>query len=301
MFSLTGFLLAFASGVFGAAIGAQTAFIFVGFLVIAGVAINVATGNGDFTSTVAFGAWGPHVGGFAAGVAATAFAAKRNKLGEGESGRSVNLAMMGANSFDVLLIGGIFGVLGYVLNILLAMPGGWTDTVALTVFLSGMLSRVLFSSTGLLGKVPAGESRFSPSSSYCWVPWQSSLLQVLVIGLGAGLFGSYLAVSVPNGGMVLGFGISAASLVFIQFGTKVPVTHHITLPAAVATVASGGSILWGAIFGIGGALIGELYARLFNIWGDTHIDPPAGAIATMTSISILFATVGIYSAIPLVF
>ncbi len=39
--------------------------------------------------------------------------------------------------------------------------------------------------------------------------------------------------------VVLGFGMAAASLVFLQFGTQIPVTHHIVLPAAVAAAASG--------------------------------------------------------------
>lgn len=296
MFSIIGLLIAFASGVFGAALGALPAFIFVGFLVLVGVAIQAAGGGGDFFGIAPFGAWGPHVGGFAAGVGAVAYASSKGKH---ETGRDILAGMMGKNSPDVLLVGGVFGVIGYVLNWLFALPGAWTDSIALTVVVSGIIARLAFGKSGLVGEVKEGESRYSPSVAYCWVPWQSKPLQLVMIGLGAGTLSAYLAVTVPNGaGVVLGFGIAAASLVFLQFGTQIPVTHHIVLPAAVAAAASG-SLVWGAIFGIGAAFMGEFMANTFCAWGDTHIDPPASAIWVMTSLSILLSSIGIYQMLPL--
>jgi hypothetical protein len=94
----------------------------------------------------------------------------------------------------------------------------------------------------------------------------------------------------------MGYGFSAVALIFLQFGFSVPVTHHMTLPAAVAAVgitAAGGTqlvaILAGAVAGVLGALLGELFSRLFLIHGDTHIDPPANAIIVM-SVLIIFGT-----------
>ena len=43
----------------------------------------------------------------------------------------------------------------------------------------------------------------------------------------------------------------------------------------------------GAAAGIGGALFGELFSRLFLIHGDTHVDPPAAAIAAMATVIIV--------------
>ncbi len=43
----------------------------------------------------------------------------------------------------------------------------------------------------------------------------------------------------------------------------------------------------GAVAGIAGALLGEIFSRLFLIHGDTHVDPPAFAIFTMTTIVVL--------------
>ncbi|MCB0197924.1 MAG: permease [Anaerolineae bacterium] len=294
--TLIGILVAFASGIFGAAMGALPAFIMVGFLVLAGVAIQAAGGGGDYLGTVAFGAWGPHVGGFASGVAAVAYASSRGKH---ETGRDILAGMMGKNSPDVLLIGGIFGIIGYVLNWLFALPGAWTDTIALSVVVSAIIARFAFGQSGLMGKVPSGASRYSPPEANCWVPWQSKPMQLLMLGLGAGTFSAYLALSLPDGaGVVLGFGMAAASLVFLQFGTQVPVSHHVALPAAVAAAASG-SLLWGMLFGVMAAFVGEFMANTFCSWGDTHIDPPAATIWPMTSLSILLGTLGIYQLVPL--
>lgn len=93
---------------------------------------------------------------------------------------------------------------------------------------------------------------------------------------------------------LIGFGVSASLLALLVVGASVPVTHHMTLPAAVAAgfvAAAGGSVLTivavGALCGVLGALLGELCARLFLIHGDTHVDPPALAIALMTTAIVL--------------
>ena len=65
-----------------------------------------------------------------------------------------------------------------------------------------------------------------------------------MIGLGAGLPSAWAALQLGEaGGGVVGFGIAAASLMFLYAGAKMPVTHHIMLPAAVAALAFG--CLWG--------------------------------------------------------
>lgn len=96
-----------------------------------------------------------------------------------------------------------------------------------------------------------GEKRFKPPLEKAWLPHQFAGLELLVLGLSFGLFSSYLALILgpDHGGVVPGFGISALSLLLFQVGFNIPVTHHITLIAAGATVASGGSLIWGALFG----------------------------------------------------
>lgn len=290
MFNIINFIIAFGGGIFGASLGAVPAFAFVGVLVLVGVAIQAGGGGGDFIGNVAFGYFGPHVGGFAAGVAAAGYAASKGKL---DSGKNVGAGLM-LNRPDVLLVGGVFGLVGYVINWFFSLAGfPWTDTVALTVATSGIIVRLIWGKTGLTGKVAEGKIRYAAFSDH--------LMSNIVLGLGVGLFSAALVVGVGvnNGGASLGFGFSAASLVFAIMGLKIPATHHISLPAAVATVASGG-LMWGAIFGILGALVGEFWGNTLNDFGDTHIDPPAATIATLTSFSLLLGALGIYHLLPLI-
>lgn len=273
-------LASFGGGVFAAAIGTLQAFIFTGFAVIAGVAMAGAGGGDAMLGQVAFGPFlGPHIS-FGGGVAATAYAARRGLM---PSGRDIGVALMGLNRPDVLLIGGLFGVAGYLCERGLAGLGWvpWTDTIAVTVVLSAIVVRLAFGRTGVFGRVAPGGGQFRTSEQARWLAWQESPGQIAAIGAGAGLASAYAAIALgaEGGGAVLGFGIAAASLFFLHAGGSLPVTHHIALPAALAALASG-SIVIGAAFGVFGGLAGECYSRLLLIHGDTHIDPPAAAIGT---------------------
>jgi len=249
----------------------------------------LAAGGGTaILDHVAFGLWAPSAGGFAAGVAAAAYAKTKGKL---EAGNDILTPIFGIGSPDALVVGGVFGIVGYVIVYFLNQIG-WTDTVALGVALSAIIVRLIWGKTGVTGTCPADKNRYGSL--------QSNPMQKIVMGLGAGLAAAYIALQVgpENGGVTLAFCISAASLVFLQTGFSVPVTHQITLPAAVAAAASG-SLLWGAVFGIAGAFASDFFGCFLNEWGDTHIDPPACAIAAMTTVSMVLASIGVYSAIAL--
>lgn len=266
-------LAAFGGGVFAAAIGTLPSFVFTGFLVLVGVGAAASGGGADILSHVAFGpVFGPHIA-FAGGAAATAYAYRRGLI---ESGREITLPLMGLNSPDVLVVGGCFGTLGYLLNVLwqAAGLGPRTDTIAMTVVVSAMIARMAFGRSGLASK------RFTPDETSHWVRHQERPVQCACIGLGMGILSAFMALQIggDRGGDVLGFGIAASSLIFSQFGLRIPVTHHMALPAAAAALASG-DILTGAAFGIVGGLAGEGFSRVFHQHGDTHVDPPAAGIA----------------------
>jgi hypothetical protein len=288
MFDIVSLIIAFGGGILGAALGAVPSFAFVGLLVLVSVAIQAGGGPGDFLGNVAFGAWGPHVGGFATGVAAAGYAASQGKH---DSGKDVVSALFG-KGWDVLLVGGIFGLVGYVINWALSQVGlPWTDTIALTVVLSGVITRLVWGKSGLLGKVADGTTRYKT--------FQNNVGMNIVLGLGVGLLSSFMArvLGAEGAGTVAMFGFSALSLVFAIAGLGIPATHHISLPAAVAFMASG-SLVWGAIFGIMGALMGDFWYCTLNEHGDTHIDQPAATIATLTSLSLILGAIGVYSALP---
>ncbi|MGH3088456.1 MAG: hypothetical protein ACRDSJ_14205, partial [Rubrobacteraceae bacterium] len=242
-FSLALLLAAFAGGLFGAAIGGLPAFNFTGFTVRVGVAMATGGSDFDFITNVAFGpVFGPHIS-FAAGAAAAAFAASRGTL---ENGRDIAAPLAGVKDPLTLVVGGLFGLGGHVFQQLLVGIGvaGFTDSIALTVGVSAIVARLMFGRSGLFGDLtPEARERgiFVPGGERVWLDYQQDFPQAAVLGLGSGLLSAWLVTAFvaanPDyqaAATVLGFGISAASLILLQIGFSCPVTHHMTLPAAVA-------------------------------------------------------------------
>jgi hypothetical protein len=288
-------LAAFAGGAFGAAIGALPAFIFCGVALMVGVAVALAGGGNAVLDVVANGPFfGPHVA-FAGGVAGAAYAARRRQIADG---KDIAFALAEIGRPGPLLIGGLFGVAGQSI-ISLAGPwlDSWTNGIAFTVILLGISARLLFGRSGLFGSVAPGitlRQRFATTAEIAWVPHQSRWSQAAFVGLAAGLIASFVALEIgrllPATGAVavnIGFAISAVSLIFAVVGKGVPVTHHMTLTAAVAATLfanTGVGVLIGGVVGAVAGLLGELLARAFQVHGDTHIDPPGNAIWSLTAL-----------------
>jgi|tagenome__1003787_1003787.scaffolds.fasta_scaffold20923558_3 hypothetical protein len=287
---------ALAGGLFGAAIGGLPAFIFTGFLALVGVAMALMGSQYDFLTNITFGpTFGPHVT-FCGGAAAAAFAARRGKL---ENGRDIATPLAGTADMAVLGVGAAFGLLGYVavqaLGALDFMKTN-TDVIALVVALSNVLARVMFGRTGVLGRLSdeaRRRGRMRTGDDASWVQWQEGWKESLILGGVLGIMAAWLATQaggvphdVARSIVPFGYALSAISLIFLAFDRPVPVTHHMTLMGALGAVVFG-NILWGAVFGILAALVGELFSRLFLIHGDTHIDPPAWAIFPVTTIILV--------------
>jgi len=319
-------IAAAAGGFFGAAIGALQAFIFCGLTVLLGVVGIFGNASAAFISYVPFGpVFGPHIA-FAGGVAAVAYARKRG-LAEG---KDIVTPLITLRQPTVLLVGAVFGMLGYVIHAAIAaIPwfGGHTDSVALTVVVSALIVRFAFGSSGLVtvmsrrksrsGLVgalsaggdsahstpdaevpePTGWARFAPTETNNWVRYQEGFYPNSMLGLFAGGMAAGIAMmivhSIPAAAgvaAIVGFGLSAFSLVFLVLGMSTPVTHHMTLIGGVAAVAFlpivGGNmvaaLIIGAVFGMISAWAAEFFARFWHIHGDSHIDPPASAIWLMT-------------------
>lgn len=294
-FEIVVLVAAFGGGLFGAAVGALPAFVFTGFLTIFGVVLALTGGSDyDILGDVAFGpVFGPHIS-FAGGVAGAAYAKQRGKLGDGTD---IIKPLAGLNAPDVLLVGGVFGAIGYLGQWALSQfLGDFTDVIALMVALSGILVRVVFGQLGVFGTLAddaVTDSRFAPGGEAVWLPFQQDWLQAGAIGLGAGLIASFMSLGILDAfpdatgpANVIGFGIAAATLVFLSLGLDFPVTHHMTISASYAAVASE-NLLIGVVAGVVAALVGEAAARIFLIHGDTHIDPPAVAIAIMSAFAFV--------------
>ncbi|GAB7018233.1 hypothetical protein [Halostagnicola bangensis] len=342
LFDLANMIAALGGGAFGAAFGPLPAFVFTGFMVIAGEASVLAGGDGAITDQIAFGpAFSPAVS-FAGGVAATAYAARRGYMDGFASDyhQAKNISQALGTKPDVLIVGASFGLLGWWIQVAsdtLALP---YDPIAMGVVLSAIFHRLIlgYSIIGTVrgnnildmspfergerrkladgGEVVHAESSTDSASGgpvqtgrfvvEPWLPHQYRWGHVATLGAFAGILGGWIAIASQS--PFLAFGISAASLLFLNLGIeKVPVTHHITLPAgtaALAVMASGDAVIAGVgqsgalivalIFGVICALFAELFQRVFFAHGDTHVDPPAAAIVFGTLLVAVLYFAGVF-------
>jgi hypothetical protein len=295
---LTLIILVFATGIVGATVGGLNAFIWTGFVGLAAMGVDAATGIG-MVGSVAFGFWFAPLYAFFGGAIAVAYA---RKMGYVESGKDIGMALAGIKKPDVLLVGGVAAVIGYVCLILMTSPDyiGWAgvDGMAFWIFILSVVGKAIFDGGKIFGTVSdeakAAGGRFGGHTVACWLPWQRTGWEKLVIGLGWSLVAGFatftLAQNPATAGFApfLGFFISASSLILLLYGTLIPVTHHITLPAGYAVMAyigAGGTdpamaLIWAAGIGIASAFIADFWSDVFHAYGDVHVDPPAMAIAT---------------------
>jgi len=283
-------ITAFGGGLFGAAVGGLGSFILMGVLAI-GCAIAAVYTGVDYSGIIAWGPWlGPQVA-FAGGCAAAAYAEHWKKYGN--AAKDIAAPLMGLDKPDVLLVGGIFGMLGYLIQYLFVITGiaAWTNPIALSIVVNLLIVRVVFGKTGMLGKIYGGGSRWLPSDVAGWLPWQEKPLQVIMIGFVA-LPAAYITFATAGRSAAMVFGCAALYLVFLWAGKPVPVIHHIVL-AAEQMVAATGNVGWGIAMGFLGAALGEIWACLLVAHGDTFIDPPSAALFTTLTIQIVLMKTGV--------
>lgn len=378
LWALEMLLAAFAGGAFGAALGALPAFIFTGFMVIAGEAANLigktvaAASNAGtanelaavgITGSIAFGpVFSPAIS-FGGGAAAAAYAAKKGYMDTGfDFHEAKNITFAQGTKPDVLAVGGAFGIVGYWLTVASSTLGMPYDPIAMGVVLSAVIHRLVFgydiigdTSGGIFNMKPFedGDRRIIGEAATAdrngtgepaadggeqhedarassetrsdggtaegrfvvepWLPHQYEWANVAMLGLVVGVLAAFTAYK--TGSPFLAFGISAASLVFLNCGVeKIPVTHHISLPASTAALALapagmavsavppsevaaaiplGPALAVGAVFGVVCGLAGEAIQRIFYAHADTHFDPPAAAIVVGTFLIAVLAAVGV--------
>ena len=314
---LLGLIAAIFGGYFGAAIGGNFAFTLTGFMILFSWGIFAVGGSDIGFNYVAFGpVMGPHIT-FAAGVAGAAYAMHKGLI---ESGRDASSPLARLGRLDVLLVGAAFGAFGYLFNIGLSfIPwfGSHIDTVALTVFTSNVLARLIWGN-GLLSpqNYNKGATSFmkkiAPNDTYFWLRYQEKPGQYLPLGFFAGGMAAAVSIMLAHyvqGGsawaQTLPFAISAIIIGFLILGAEMPVQHHITIIGGLAAVkfmpvlagagfewnatwtsatwmVAIGAVLIGCVFGMISAFLGEFQSQLFHQRGTTHVDPPAAAIWVST-------------------
>lgn len=332
-------LVAFAGGAVGAAVGGYAAYGLAGLVVTVGEIARVTSGaggsplvadsptlaNAGVTGLVGYGpVLGPHVA-FAGGAAAAAYAGRKGHLDtDFPYHEAKHLAAPLGPRPGALLVGGVFGVLGYWLAQLSLRLGLPWDPVAASVVVSALLHRAVFGypllgrlDTDLLDMSPYddgdrrmaadGDGAQSLAGRYVvepWLPYQSEWATVTLLGLVVGVFAGFLAVT--TGSYFLAFGIAATGLLFLTAGVeRFPVTHHMALPAGIAALALPGAgpttaVLVGGAFGVLAGLVGELAQRTLYAHADTHLDPPSVAIVVTTLLVAVLDVLGVFqqAAVP---
>lgn len=121
------------------------------YALVGGVLTAAGVGGDVAVNYLAFGSFvGPHIA-FAGGVAAAGYAGRKGKLA---SGTDILSSLNGLGEPDVLLVGGIFGVLGFLIHYcigLLPVIGSagpaTTDLPGITVFILAVVTRLAFGKT----------------------------------------------------------------------------------------------------------------------------------------------------------
>ncbi len=312
--SLSTLLLTFGGGLVGAAMGGLWAFIACAFFVMLGCIVVLGGGSDFILMQVGLGpVFGPHVGGFCSGIAASCYAVSKRNHPTG-SGKDI-LSPLTETSWDVLVMGGVFALGAHALLQLLATVPllNQFDVLALVVVISNLAARLIF-----LREMPWGTAESireygflgTGNTAISWAPWMARPGRYIVIGLGVGLLSGAIAmgtrqVLLPMAAagtisatgafvvpLIMGWAIASFNLIALQLGAgavqKVPIYHCMAILGALAFLLSGSLIVAG-MTGMLAAMLQELMARLFYNHGTSHVDPPACAIALGTLVlNVLF-------------
>lgn len=270
---LFGLIAATAGGAMGAAIGGNYAFVFTGLMILTAFGVRAATsaevGN-VFFNYVAFGPFfGPHIA-FAGGAAAAAYAANKKHYKvpaanrtdamlpdvdrpdeEFQTGKDVSEPLARLNRADVLAVGALFGILGYLVQIGISnIPwfGGNVDSIALTVVTSGIVARLAFGGSFLnadkFNKDAQGfMAKIAPTTDHFWLRYQEKPSAFIGLGVWFGIAAGGVAIAVATlfeGAHVwantLPFAMSAVVILFLILGHRMPVQHHATNIAGLFAV-----------------------------------------------------------------
>ena len=257
---LFGLIAAAGGGALGAAIGGNYAFGFTGLMILAAFGVKAATGSSVWFDYVAFGPFfGPHVA-FAGGAAAAAYAANKrhymvpnahlSNSDVAQTGKDVSEPLARLNRPDVLLMGSLFGMGGYAVKIgidNIPWLGAHTDSVAMTVIISGMTARLVFGGSLMNPeKYNAGASGFmakiAPTADHAWLRSQERPSQFLTIGMLFGIAAGAVSVAVATidgfaaVAQTLPFAMSAVVIFWLVLGHQMPVQHHATIVAGLFAV-----------------------------------------------------------------
>jgi len=306
--SATTLMMVFGGGIIGAAFGALWAVILCALIVFAGCLVVLAGGSDFMLLQVGLGPiFGPHVGGFGAGLYAAAYAAGVKKNHPNGAAKDI-LSPLLDTSWDVLLVGGLFSLVAHAL---VQVEGkipiiNQTDMLACNLLILGIIARMLFLKEGPFGSQESIKKHGllgTDNHALSWAPWQSPFSKLITLAIGVGALSVGLAygtktmcdplvaagkISAVAGfvvPLIIGWAVGIINLIALMCATgsiqKVPLMHCQAIISALVFLLSG-SVVVGVIAAVVAALVQELCARLFYNHASTHIDPPATAICFCT-------------------
>lgn len=301
-------LLAFGGGVFGASLGGLWSFCLCGLLTMLGCLVVLAGGSDFLLLQVGLGPiFGPHTGGFVAGVVAATYAAGVRHNHPTGNAKDILSPLMDT-SWDVLVVGGCSAIFGLtILPVLEKIPIlRESDILALSIVINIWMARLLFQKEMPWGN-PDSIKKFGwlGTNNYAisWVSWMAPPSRLLLLGAGVGLlsggvaqgFQTTLAPLAVQGAvsetaalvapLIFCWGLSAVMLAILNLGQgsiqKSPVTHCMAIMGAWGFLQTG-SLIAAMVFGACAAVVEEVAARMFYNHGSNHLDPPAAGIALST-------------------
>lgn len=287
-------LTAFASGVIATAIGALESVILTALVSIVGVAAIMAGCEYNIIANVCFGMFlGPQVA-FGPALCAMNYAWKKEYV---KDSKDIALPLGSVQKTDILVVGGLFAVAGWYLNQTIAMVlPGYFDTVAATIVILNMISKIMFGNQGLIGKVPEDDKRFGVNSKNKWLThmtyghgWMFCMFGGSVGFISAWVLLELCSFSEKTGNpMIAGvsfvpiWAIAVVYLILMCCGLPCLVFHHVGLVGAYgaqmayqAGCSNISVLLWGIAFGIMAHYAGDLLADLFLVYGEGYVDPPS--------------------------
>lgn len=163
-----------------------------------------------------------------------------------------------------------------------------TDNVALSIFTTGLIARLMFDKGW--NKNRFKDSEVKPNM---WLN-KHEFMMIVIMGFTISLVGAFGASIVKN--PLIPFGLALVFIIFLQMGFRCEVWHHIVLVAMITSLHGGGSLTAMILGVILGTLAAVMSASLFKLWIDgtnSFIDPTVTSIGVCTSLMKLCAYTGL--------
>ena len=257
--------IAFCGGIIAALVGAFEECLLAGLVMVSMCAFPEYAMIGDVVSYGLF----PYIA-FTGAVVATAFASKVRK--HDLSGSAILTSLAKFQDVSVLLVSGLVAVASMLLVTLINKLGLVIDGGSVSVILFSCLARIFFGDGKFLNRNMKAIPRYAGNKKE-WIYWA-------FLGLAVGFMAG--GIIQRSGNPWLPFFLSLASLIFWFLEPNFPPTHHITCTAGYAMLATNGSLLAAAIWGMLASLVCTVIGDAINTDASTHIDPPATTIGVMS-------------------